>query len=52
MKPATTSLKGGLTRKEPKGEDSSMKLGKGSVNDGATRSGVAPTPKSLGPRTA
>lgn len=32
--------------------DKSMKLGKGSVNDEATRDGVAKTPKTLGGRCA
>lgn len=43
----------GLTNKSPKATDSSTKPpSSGSVNDDATRSGVAPTPKTLGPRTA
>lgn len=34
------------------GSDSSMQCKGGSVNDGATRDKPAPTPKTLGPRTA
>lgn len=49
----TTSLHKGLTVKAPKAIDKSygMKGGK-SVNADATRSSTAPTPRSLGPRTA
>lgn len=43
----------GMTNRSPKAEDSSTKLPTGpSVNQDATRSSTAPTPKSLGPRTA
>lgn len=44
----------GMSRKSPAGMDKSGgATGKyGSVNAGATRSGTAPTPKTLGPRTA
>lgn len=41
----------GLSNRSPAG-DSGMRPGKGSVNDGATRGGVAATPKTLGPREA
>lgn len=49
----TTSLHAGLTNKSPKWPDKSagMKGGK-SVNDDSTRTSVAPTPKTLGPRSA
>ncbi len=44
----------GLTNKSPKADDASTKppAGAGSVNDDATRTGPAATPKTLGPRTA
>lgn len=42
----------GLKRSCPPGKDASMTPPKGSVNDSPTRSGPAPTPKTLGPRTA
>ena len=46
-------MQDGMTKKSPPCEDSSTKLPKGpSVNEGATREGTAPTPKTLGPRTA
>lgn len=47
-------LHAGLSRKSPAGTDKSMgATGRyGSVNAGATRSGTAKTPKTLGPRTA
>jgi len=38
--------------KPPKASDPSVKPPKGSVNDKPVRSGVAPTPRSLGPRAA
>jgi len=47
-----TKLHEGLTRKAPKPEDASMKNSGGSVDDGATRSGVTKNPKTLGPRNA
>lgn len=40
------------TNKGPAPVDSSMTPPKGSVNDDPVRSGVAPTPRTLGPRTA
>lgn len=41
------------TRMPPMDGDKSMQLPKGpSVNSDPTRSGTAPTPKTLGPRTA
>ena len=50
---AETSLKQkGMSTKSPDGVDASMKLGKASVNENATRSETAPTPKTLGERTA
>jgi hypothetical protein len=36
----------------PAAVDKSMTPPKGSVNEGAVRKGVAPTPKTLGPRNA
>lgn len=44
----------GMSRKSPAGMDKSGgATGRyGSVNEGATRSGTAKTPKTLGPRTA
>lgn len=41
----------GLKNMSPPG-DSGMRPPKGSVNDKPTREGVAPTPATLGPRTA
>lgn len=56
----TTGLHDGLKSRSPKFKDSSLSMkgaggkgyGGGSVNNDTTRSSVAPTPKSLGPRTA
>lgn len=42
----------GLTNKSPEACDSSMKLGKTSVNSEATRSETAPQPATIGPRCA
>lgn len=42
----------GLTNKAPAPVDASMKLPGKNINEGATRDGVAATPKTLGPRTA
>lgn len=43
----------GLTNDSPSASDKSTKLPKGSsVNQDATRTGTAPSPKSLGPRAA
>lgn len=43
----------GLTNSAPKATDKSTTLPKGpSVDQGAVRSSVAPTPKTLGPREA
>ncbi len=41
----------GMKNRAPPG-DSGMRPSKGHVNDDTTRSGVAPTPKTLGPREA
>lgn len=41
----------GLTNDSPKASDASTKPPSGSVNDGATRSSAATTPKTLGPRS-
>lgn len=53
------SSAGGLTKslmqgenKSPPAVDSSMRPPKGSVSDDTTRSGVAATPRTLGPREA
>lgn len=45
-------MQDGMTNRSVKSTDSSMTPPKGSVNDKPTRDGVAPTPKTLGPRTA
>jgi len=42
----------GMTNRSPAGSDASMRPGSGSVNTNPTRSGVAKTPRTLGPRTA
>jgi hypothetical protein len=42
----------GLVNKSPKASDASMVPPRGSVNDDAVRSGVAATPRTLGPRDA
>ncbi len=42
----------GLSNKSPPATDSSMKLGKESVNSEATRSETAPQPATIGPRCA
>ena len=53
MKGKGGSMLKGLSRKNPPGVDSSMKpMSSRSVDTDATRSGVAPTPRSLGPRDA
>ena len=50
---AETSLRQkGMKTMAPDSVDASMKLGKASVNEGATRSETAPTPKTLGDRCA
>lgn len=50
---AETSLRQkGMSTKSAEFPDASTKLGKASVNEGATRSETAPTPKTLGERTA
>lgn len=46
------SLTEGLTKRGAEDSDASMKCGKGSVNDNATRTSAASTPATLGPRTA
>lgn len=52
----TGGLHDGLKTKSPKdigGSDLPMKMAKSStVNDDTTRKGVAPTPRTLGPRDA
>ena len=53
MKGRNMNMLKGLTRKSPPGVDSSMKpMTKRSVDEDAMRSGVAPTPRTLGPRDA
>lgn len=42
----------GMKTRSPEGVDRSMKLGKASVSEDATRSGTAPTPKTIGDRCA
>lgn len=42
----------GLSRKSPPAEDSSMRPKGGRVDNEATRTSTAPTPKTLGPRCA
>lgn len=49
---ATTDLMAGLKDRSPKFKDASMTLKGGSVDDDATRSSVAKTPGTLGPREA
>jgi hypothetical protein len=52
-KPPITSVHDGLKNHSPKFVDKSFKLyGGGSVNSDTTRGSTAPTPKTLGPRTA
>jgi len=46
------SLTSGMSRKNPKGVDASMSPKGGKVDSDATRSGVASTPRTLGPREA
>ena len=46
------SLHDGLKTKSPPSTDASMKPPSGSVNTDAVRTSTAPTPKTLGPRTA
>jgi hypothetical protein len=46
---AETSLhQRGMKTRSPQNPDASMKLGKASVNDNATRSETAPTPRTIG----
>lgn len=52
MRADTSIHQKGMKTRMPAAVDKSMKLGKASVNDDATRSGTAPTPKSLGDRCA
>lgn len=42
----------GMKTRSPDAVDKSMGLGRASVNDEATRSSVAPTPKTIGERCA
>lgn len=46
------SMHAGMTNRSPKAVDASMKPPSGSVNSDPTRKAVAPTPPTLGPRTA
>ncbi len=46
------SMHKGMSVKSPPATDSSMKLGKESVNSEATRSETAPQQPTIGPRTA
>ena len=49
----TTDIHAGLKNRSPKWPDASTKVkGAGSVSNDTTRSTVAKSPKSLGPRTA
>lgn len=48
----SSNLLKGLTNKSPEACDSSMKLGKESVNSEATRKETAPNNTAQGPRTA
>jgi hypothetical protein len=52
MKNKSGNMLKGLKNKSPKFEDASMKPKGGSVNAGAVRKSVAPTPRTLGPRKA
>lgn len=45
-------LHDGLKNSSPPATDKSMTPPKGRVNDSPTRDSVAPSPKTLGPRTA
>ena len=51
MKTSKSYMHAGMVNRSPPG-DSGMRPPKGSVDDGATRKGVAPTPRTLGPREA
>jgi hypothetical protein len=51
-KGSSKGMLSGLTDKSPPAVDSSQKLGKESVNSGATRSETAPAQATIGPRTA
>lgn len=42
----------GMKNMSPAAVDASQRPTRGSVNDGAVRKSVAPTPRTLGPRTA
>lgn len=46
------SMTEGMSNKSPKAVDESMRPPSGSVDSDTTRSGVAPTPRTLGPREA
>lgn len=52
MPDTTKDLYAGLKNKSPQRPDSSMELGKGSVDNDPVRKSVASSPKTLGPRTA
>ena len=51
MKKSSSYMHSGMKNMSPPG-DSGMRPPKGSVNSDPVRSGVAPTPATLGPRTA
>jgi hypothetical protein len=52
MKGKGESMLKGLKNKSPRDGDKSMRMGSASVNSDAVRSGVAKTPKTMGPREA
>lgn len=52
MKADTSLHQKGMRTRSPEPVDKSMKLGRASVNDDATRNSTAPTPKTLGERCA
>lgn len=52
MKGSGKGMLSGLTNKSPPATDSSMKLGKESVNSETTRSETAPAQSTIGPRAA
>jgi hypothetical protein len=47
-----TDMLKGLKDMSPKADDRSTGLPRKNIDEGATRSGTAPTPRTLGPRTA
>jgi hypothetical protein len=48
----TTLHQKGMTRREPNAVDASTQIRGPTVDEGATRGGTAPTPGTLGPRSA